>query len=71
MKSHTTPVTTWLRPILWAGTLALVALTQVGCAYYPYPPGVVYVREPGYRHMPTPAWGYRGHGGHGDRGGRW
>ena len=57
-----TPVSPWPRLALWLGTLALVGLTQVGCAVYPYPPAGVYVHDHGYRHMPAPAWGYRGHG---------
>ncbi len=73
MKLFKNPLSRWIRLGLGLGLLALVGLTQVGCAY-PYPVGGVYVRDSGYRHAPHPHWrhsGHHGYRGHGYRGHRW
>ena len=72
MTLSNTPLTHWIRRSLVLAGVVLAAFSQAGCAYpYPYPVGVVHVRDHGYRHVPAPSWAYPGYRGHGERGGRW
>jgi CBS-domain-containing membrane protein len=70
MTLFNAPFTPWIRRSLLLLGVVLAALAQTGCAY-PYPGGVVHVRDHGYRHMPAPSWGYQGYQGYRGRGGRW
>ena len=78
MKLFDSRMTRWIRLSLGLGLLAVLGLTQVGCAY-PYPVGGAYYRDSAHRHAPAPYWrhtghhGHRGYGhhGHGRSGHRW